>query len=375
MNTDYINCIMPTIINHLSTKPISLETKRKGLLVYLFLLLKSVHPFIIPPGQGTNGRSTNSIGHIVVGVTAPRQVQQTSSQNIDTDVAPNAAAAESSGKEEKNEKIRPLDQNWWPVTILDSLDSTRPNGVELLGMKLVLFKSNDDDDDVDSWTCLKDRCAHRFAPLSEGRVVKNTNACSHIQCAYHGWEFDGSGSCKKIPQLDDGKTIGNNFNVESFPVRVDCGMVFVWADPETAQLGQLIPLPTFPLLKETVETNGLSTCFMRDLPYGYELLGENLLDLSHLPFSHHSVMSLQRDLGGPLPFKMLSKDEKSSDKPLFEAILENAANTDPTFKSIPSTPNNATLNLGFYEPCHVRYTRVGSSDKLCIIVFLSYFTK
>ena len=39
---------------------------------------------------------------------------------------------------------------------------------------------------------------------------------------------------------------------------------------------------------------GTARGFQRDLPYGYELLGENLADISHLPFSHHSVGTLNR---------------------------------------------------------------------------------
>ncbi len=282
-------------------------------------------------------------------------------------------------KEVKDDSIiRPFHQNWWPVTTLEALDPSRPNVVELLGMKLVIYKSKPDDNDDNelSWTCLQDHCPHRFAPLSEGRVVmsssdetnKSSTSCN-IQCAYHGWEFGNDGSCVKIPQLDKGKIIQDNYNAKSYPLRIDCGMVFIWADPETANLGQLIPLPTFPQLQTNYERNGPSSCFMRDLPYGYELLGENLLDLSHLPFSHHSVASLKRELGGPLPFKMLSMQEKSPDNPLYEAILEDASNTDPTFKSFPATPKDATLNLGFYQPNHVRYTRLGRAESFVSLFF------
>ena len=47
---------------------------------------------------------------------------------------------------------------------------------------------------------------------------------------------------------------------------------------------------------------GTARGFQRDLPYGYELLGENLADISHLPFSHHSVGTLNRVDGRRLFF-------------------------------------------------------------------------
>ena len=41
-----------------------------------------------------------------------------------------------------------------------------------------------------------DACPHRLAPLSDGRIDK----WGRLQCAYHGWCFNGSGHCKLIPQ-------------------------------------------------------------------------------------------------------------------------------------------------------------------------------
>ncbi len=39
-------------------------------------------------------------------------------------------------------------------------------------------------------------CPHRLAPLSEGRI--DEQGC--LQCCYHGWSFNGDGSCARIPQ-------------------------------------------------------------------------------------------------------------------------------------------------------------------------------
>lgn len=41
------------------------------------------------------------------------------------------------------------------------------------------------------------RCPHRLAPLSEGRV----DSSGRIECGYHGWAFNGEGSCESIPQV------------------------------------------------------------------------------------------------------------------------------------------------------------------------------
>ena len=264
-------------------------------------------------------------------------------------------------EEEEERSIRPLHQNWWPLTLTTALKKDRPNAVELLNQKLVLFWSESES----CWKCLDDRCSHRFAPLSEGRINTNNDGDGgcHLECAYHGWQFDGNGKCQKVPQFKSSSSSFSGGCVTSYPLQIMGSMIFVWADPDSYEsLGRSIQIPTFPLLQQEAskwEQQGETTTgvFMRDLPYGMELLAENLLDLAHLPFSHHGVGPLDRTMGTELAFKMLSNSQKSSDQPFFEASLENAATTDPLVMNNPNTGPNYKLNLGFYSPCHVRYTR------------------
>jgi len=125
---------------------------------------------------------------------------------------------------------RPLQQNWWPVVLANTLDPTKPNSVELLGGKLVLWYNGD------TWSCLDDFCAHRFAPLSEGRVIcdqisppssdgeqqKNKPSRNCLQCAYHGWEFTSDGGCIRIPQAHLGH--GRTTNSAHFTfIKASCG--------------------------------------------------------------------------------------------------------------------------------------------------------
>ena len=259
-------------------------------------------------------------------------------------------------------------------------------------MRLVLFYDNESG----KWKCLEDMCAHRFAPLSEGRIISGVkfdnqtkkesdttgSKCSGktcIQCAYHGWEFDVAGSCTNIPQQEH--NIASNEKksfpslVKSFEVKSDVGIVWVWADPNTNAFSKVVPLPISPLLRRWHDQYGDGCAFMRDLPYGIELLGENLADLSHLPFSHHSLGSLKRDLGGPLPLRMLSESEKKKEAesweaeytkwavtdapilPKFQVEVVNASSHDPIFLGRPNVPETSSCTIGFYEPCHIRYRR------------------
>jgi hypothetical protein len=104
-------------------------------------------------------------------------------------------------------------------------------------------------------------------------------------------------------------------------------------------------------------------------------LGENLLDTSHLPFAHHSVGGLKRELGGPLPMRMLSHSEKvtlsqlekTSFVPRFQVEIVNPAEHDPVVKSFAAKRNSTSVQhwsstSAFYDPCHVRHSRRTSSN-------------
>jgi phenylpropionate dioxygenase-like ring-hydroxylating dioxygenase large terminal subunit len=67
----------------------------------------------------------------------------------------------------------------------------KPKRAIVDGEAYVLFR------DAGGRACaLVDRCPHRFAPLSRGRVDER----GHLQCAYHGWTFDGEGHGESASQ-------------------------------------------------------------------------------------------------------------------------------------------------------------------------------
>ncbi len=121
-------------------------------------------------------------------------------------------------------------QQWYPVAIIDDLDPTKPHPTTLLNKNLVLWY------DGTTWNAFLDRCPHRLAALSEGRVEDNK-----LQCAYHGYEFASSGACVRVPNAADAKSHANALAspracVESFPTRQARGLLWVWGDSATLEL-------------------------------------------------------------------------------------------------------------------------------------------
>ena len=303
--------------------------------------------------------------------------------------------------EQQGMRIRPLHQNWWPLTTVNSLSKTKPNQLQVMGKPLVAYhKSSSLRKGECEWIVLDDRCSHRFAPLSEGRLVKLPNGDCNLQCAYHGWEFNEQGQCVKIPQQQQqqGTTTASNCRtaVGRYPTQIKAGILWAWTDPESIDsLAKHAPIPISPILQEFIDFYGQDSCYMRDLPYGYEILGENLLDVSHLPFSHHGVGALRRNLGGELPMQFMSQkerqdfvkweydyqkqqqardnsnpnDEKVDEEwkvvvvPTLQARILDAGQHDPIFRGFQKYSGRKVddtweCTAAFYEPNHIRYRRL-----------------
>ena len=124
---------------------------------------------------------------------------------------------------------------------------------------------------------LEDRCCHRQAPLSMGKLIGDI-----VKCPYHGLEFDPSGACVKIPSQE---RIPPSARVKSFPVVERNHWIWIWlgepakADPSLVEDFHWMDDPGWRFggnyLK--VEAN-------------YLLLVENLLDTTHLPFLHPTTL-------------------------------------------------------------------------------------
>lgn len=122
-------------------------------------------------------------------------------------------------------------------------------------------------------TALADLCPHRFAPLSMGYQVED-----NIRCAYHGLEFDKAGACARNPH----GPIPKAAKVRRFPVIERYGAIWIWMGPtENADPDYLPDLSKF--------VGGDGQRFSRiyyHVDAHYELLSDNILDLSHIEYLH-----------------------------------------------------------------------------------------
>ncbi|KAG2674590.1 hypothetical protein I3760_13G143400 [Carya illinoinensis] len=190
--------------------------------------------------------------------------------------------------------------HWYPVSLLEDLDPNLPTPFQLLGRDLVLWF----DRSAREWVAFDDKCPHRLAPLSEGRIDEGGN----LQCSYHGWSFDGCGSCVKIPQAStegpEARAVKSSRACATrFPTMQSQGLLFVWPDENGWERARGTKPPRLPDDFDKPEFS--SVTIQRDLFYGYDTLMENVSDPSHIDFAHHKVTG-RRDRAKPLPFKLES---------------------------------------------------------------------
>jgi phenylpropionate dioxygenase-like ring-hydroxylating dioxygenase large terminal subunit len=201
-------------------------------------------------------------------------------------------------------------EQWWPVAYLNDLDRRVPSRFTLLERDLVLWW----DRAGDCWRAFPDVCPHRLVPLSEGRI----NGEGLLECPYHGWSFSGDGECRHIPQAGPGTQPGSRRSrCSSLPTASGQGLLFVWTgDPDGADPALL---PLVPMLRQ--QGNGWADGWIvqdtfRDLPMDALTLLENVLDVSHVPFTHHRTVG-RRENAAPVEAVISRQDGQG-----FEALWQ-----------------------------------------------------
>ena len=171
-------------------------------------------------------------------------------------------------------------KQWYPILPANSvLQGKDPLSVTVLNKQLVVWKTDDEERTI---SVLEDSCPHRRAPLSTGKVAGNT-----LMCRYHGWEFNGKGSCEKIPMMKEGQnTKSKAFCANSYPVSVRDGLVWVYMDPQSFNPDSPPPLPA---VSREDNTNGDSTWVAMVWPVSFQSMIENSFDPSHAPFTHEGI--------------------------------------------------------------------------------------
>jgi phenylpropionate dioxygenase-like ring-hydroxylating dioxygenase large terminal subunit len=139
---------------------------------------------------------------------------------------------------------------------------------------------------------LEDRCCHRLAPLSKGRLEGEA-----VRCGYHGLLFNGQGQCIEIPGQ---ATVPPAAKVRTYPLVVKNKWVFVWmGDPARAD-ETLLPDNYSNYSSDWKNIPGYLHYDTNQL-----LICDNLLDFAHLSYVHENTLG-----GSPLIAQSKAKIER-----------------------------------------------------------------
>ena len=146
---------------------------------------------------------------------------------------------------------------------------------EILGEKIAFGR-----DSAGIAFALRDNCPHRGVPLSEGSFDGQT-----IRCCYHGWEFDCSGTCQKIPALADPSMNVSNIKAHAYRCREVNGGVWVYMP--YGKSGTQDPEKSFPDLPLSSNERLLHVDTIR-IPTSIDHAVVGLIDPAHVSFVHQS---------------------------------------------------------------------------------------
>jgi len=117
---------------------------------------------------------------------------------------------------------------------------------------------------------LEDICPHKGVALHKGIV----QGC-HLTCAYHGWEFNGSGHCVNIPYLPKEQKLPRA-QARSFPVLEKYNLIWVFpGDPALAATKEP------PTMAEFDQPDWLMVPIVGHMKAHFSICNENAMDVFH----------------------------------------------------------------------------------------------
>jgi phenylpropionate dioxygenase-like ring-hydroxylating dioxygenase large terminal subunit len=184
------------------------------------------------------------------------------------------AVAPQTGREDTTSTPRRrLSQFYHPLAQSEEV-TDKPQRFTLLGEDIVAFR-----DSQGQPVAFKDVCIHRGTPLSLG-----WRDGDNLVCAYHGWTYDRTGQCVRIPALPTNQGIPRKARAIRYQTGEAYGVVWAAIDEPLA------PIPSFPHDEwNDPDWRG----FLSVVETWHSSAGrilENFCDWAHLPWVHEDLL-------------------------------------------------------------------------------------
>lgn len=154
---------------------------------------------------------------------------------------------------------------WYPVGWANQLLPGKVMPVVIWQQAIAVYR-----DTNNQIHALEDACPHKGVALHKGKV----EGC-HLACAYHGWEFNGSGECVNIPYLPKEQKLPRA-PVRSYPVQEKYNLIWVFpGDPALAATCQPPNIPEFQ------HPDWLMVTVTAQMQAHFSICNENSMDVFH----------------------------------------------------------------------------------------------
>ncbi len=163
--------------------------------------------------------------------------------------------------------VFPLDQ--WYVAGFSNELTDKPLGKTFLNQRVVLFRTGEG-----KVAALEDRCCHRSLPLSCGTVEERG-----VRCGYHGLLYGTDGACLEVPGQE---RVPTKAKVKAYHVAERNHIIWIWM-PKVDGSAPTVEAPAYTFHDDPRYKWG-SGQYHYKAPW--QLIHDNLLDLSHLGYVH-----------------------------------------------------------------------------------------
>src|SRR3981081_165175 len=185
-----------------------------------------------------------------------------------------------------------LRRYWYPIATLPELLTEPVLAVTVLGENLALYRTEDG-----KFGLVAQRCPHRGASLAYGIAEADG-----LRCAYHGWKFDGRGSCLEQPAEPAESAFKNRVRVPAYPVQEMGGLIWAYLGPP--------PVPLLPRYDLFVRDDLEREIGITRLPCNWLQIMENSLDPVHLEYLHGKYTNYVLKRQGKPPAAKIRHHEK-----------------------------------------------------------------
>jgi phenylpropionate dioxygenase-like ring-hydroxylating dioxygenase large terminal subunit len=158
-----------------------------------------------------------------------------------------------------------LRDRWYVAALSKDVCVSRPTACTILEEHLVLYRNEKGEP-----LCFRDRCLHRNAQLSEGKIE---GGC--LICPYHGWSYDAEGRCVRIPSESPESFARPVRSLERFAALERDGLIWVFMGDAAKAGGEPFRFPHHG--EEGWESYYMVTRFENDVTNCVE----NFIDVPH----------------------------------------------------------------------------------------------